>query len=345
MPRILIAGAGVAGSYLWRLLVRKGTDPGDIQIVDPGSRTRCGIAPCAFGITRQFFPLCREVGLDPDKYILATPPAAYANQMKFDIKGYMFSIDKPAFIRDLLEGATVASEPGEMAADRIIDATGTARAYIGRYEKDMLFPCIQRKVEFSQPPELREYSHYVGYSWIIPLEGNYAHVGIGSATYSAETMKKVIEELAQGGKTICSCRGYIRGTGIILPLVRGNVWAVGEAGGIVEPLSGAGIVPAIESAKLLVEQWDDPRGYEAAITNKYGWFGKTSELVQEWQDEGSLNVRKLMRLWKQCAELAGLEPGIFNLARTNLLRKNIARVALQFASVREFYKSTKRPVT
>src|SRR4030043_154105 len=113
MPKILIAGAGVAGSYLWRLLVRKCMNTEDIQIVDPGSRTRCGIAPCAFGITRQFFPLCREVGLNPDKYILASQPAAYMNRMRFDIKGYMFSIDKPAFIRDLFEGATVVSSSGE----------------------------------------------------------------------------------------------------------------------------------------------------------------------------------------------------------------------------------------
>jgi 2-polyprenyl-6-methoxyphenol hydroxylase-like FAD-dependent oxidoreductase len=88
MPKILIAGAGIAGSYLWRLLVRKGMNPEDIRIVDPGSRTRCGIAPCAFAITRQFFPLCREVGLDPDKYVLAIPPTAYENRTKFDIKGY-----------------------------------------------------------------------------------------------------------------------------------------------------------------------------------------------------------------------------------------------------------------
>jgi len=342
MPRILIAGAGIAGSYLWRLLVRKGMNPEDIRIVDPGSRTRCGIAPCAFGITRQFFPLCREVGLNPDKYIFASPPVGYLNRMKLDVKGLMFSIDKPALIRDLLEGATIASSPGEMAADRIIDATGTERAYIGKYEKDVLFPCIQRKVEFTQPSELREYNHHVGYSWIFPLEGNCAHVGIGSTTYDTEQMKKVVEELAQGGKTLCSCRGYIRGTGLILPLVRGNVWAVGEAGGIVEPLSGAGIVPAIESAKLLVEHWDDPGGYEAAITKKYGWFRKTSGLVREWQDRGALNVRKLMGLWKECAELAGIEPGISNLVRANLLRKNIARVVLQFSGVRELFKNAQQ---
>jgi len=342
MPKIMIAGAGVAGSYLWRLLVRKGMNPGDIKIVDPGSRTRCGITSCAFAITRQFFPLCREVGLNPEKYILSSPTAAYANKIKFDVKGYLFSIDKPAFIRDLLEGATVDSSTSDVAIERIIDATGTGRAYIGKYENDILFPCFQRKVEFPQPSELREYSHHVGYSWIIPLEGNYAHVGIGSSTYDTETMKEVVEELAQGAKIICSCKGHIRGTGLILPLVQENVWAVGEAGGIVEPVSGAGIVPAMESVKLLLEHWDDPEGYEAAIARKYGWFRKTAQLVQEWQDKGALNTGKLMGLWKECADLAGLDPGISNLVRANLIRKNILGVALQFSSMRELFKSSRR---
>src|SRR4030042_5807830 len=98
-------------------------------------------------------------------------------------------------------------------------------------------------------------------------------------------MKEVVEERAQGAKIICSCQGYIRGTGLILPLVRGNVWAVGEAGGIVEPISGAGIVPAIESAKLLLEHWDDPGGYEAAITKKYGWVHKKTGLIPGRQNK------------------------------------------------------------
>jgi flavin-dependent dehydrogenase len=148
-------------------------------------------------------------------------------------------------------------------------------------------------------------------------------------------MQETVEGLTRGAKTICSCRGYIRGTGLILPLVQGNTWAVGEAGGIIEPISGAGIVPAIESAKLLLEHWHDPKGYEAALTKKYGWLRKTSELVKEWQDKGALNTRKLLGLWKECAELAGFNPGIFNIARTNLLRKNILRIALQFPSIRE----------
>lgn len=333
MPKILIAGAGIAGGYLWRLLVKRGMSVGDIEIVDPGSRTRCGIPSCGFATTRQFFTLCREVGLEPEKYILASPDIGYANSTKFSVKGYMFSIDKPAFIRALLEGAIVHSSPGDTAVERIIDATGTARACIGEYEHDALCPCIQRKVEFPAQPVLAEYTHNVGYAWVIPLEGNNAHVGIGSITNASEAMKNVVDGLAQGTKTICACQGFIRGTGPILPLVRGNVWAVGEAGGMVDPISGAGIVPAMVSAKLLVEHWDDPKGYEAAIMKKYGWFRKSAKLVEEWQERGSLNIRKLLGLWREYADLAGLDYRVLSLARINLVR-NMLGISLRVPKVR-----------
>jgi flavin-dependent dehydrogenase len=333
MPKILIAGAGIAGGYLWRLLIKKGVSPGDIEVVDTGSRTRCGISSCGFATTRQFFALCREVGLEPDKYILASPDIGYANSMKFTIKGYLFSIDKPAFIWDLLEGAIVNSRPSDMAVERIVDATGTERAYIGKYEHDVFCPCIQRKVEFPEQPVLAEYAHNIGYAWVIPLEGRNAHVGIGSSTYDSEAMKKVVDGLSQGAKTICACQGLIRGTGPILPLVQGNVWAVGEAGGMVEPLSGAGIVPAMVSAKLLVEHWDDPKGYEAAIIRKYGWFRKSAKLAEEWQDRGSLNTRKLLGLLKEYAELAGLDYSVLSLARIDLVRSMLG-MALRVPQMR-----------
>lgn len=328
MPKILIAGAGIAGGYLLRLLVNRGLSFKDIEVVDPGSANRCGIPSCGFATTRQFFALCREVGLEPEKYILASPDTGYANGVKFTIKGHIFSIDKPAFIRDLLEGAVVNSSPGDMAADRIIDATGIARAYIGKYEHDIVYSCIQKKVEFPHPPALAEYPHNVGYSWVIPLEGRSAHVGIGSKTYDSGDMKKVVESLSEDARTICACKGFIRGTGPILPLVQGNVWAIGEAAGLVEPLSGAGIVPAMVSAKLLVDYWDDPKGYEAAIVKRYGWFRKSAGLVEEWQVKGALNARKLLGLWRQYAELAGLDYSVLSLARINLVR-SMLRIALR----------------
>jgi len=336
VPRILIGGAGIGGSYLTRLLVRRGVNPGDIEIVDPGPKTRCGIAPCGFLITRQFFPLCQEVGLDAKKYILSSLDAGHLDRVELKLKGYAFSIDKPTFIRDLLEGVDVASTPSGIAAERIIDATGIARAYIGKYDFDVFVPYLQRKVEFPQPPSLRECPHHVGYSWVIPLEDNSAHVGIGSATYDSDTMRNFVEGLALEAKTICSCQGYVRGTGPILPLVQGNVWAIGEAGGIVDPLSQGGMVPAMVSAKLLVEHWDDPKGYEAAILREYGWFRKTSEIAHTWLDKNVLNIWDL-GLWKKYAEFVGLKPRI-----SYLIHPNLVRIILQLPSIVQLLRSARR---
>ena len=136
--------------------------------------------------------------------------------------------------------------------------------------------------------------------------------------------------------TICSCRGYVRGTGPVLPLVQGNVWAVGEAGGIVEPLSGAGMVPAMVSAKLLVEHWDDPKGYEAAILREYGWFNKTAEIVHTWRKGGILPLWDL-GLWKKYAEFVGLKPRI-----SHLMNRNLVRILLQFPSILQLLRSARR---
>lgn len=335
MGRILIAGAGIGGGYLLRLLLKRGMNPREIEIIDPGPKTRCGIAPCGFGITKQFIPLCQEVGLNPEKYILTSLDFGYLDTIKIEVEG-AFSIDKPAFITDLLEGVDVTPSPSGMAVERVIDATGTARAYIGKYESDLLVPGVQRKVEFPQRPTARECLHRAGYSWVIPLAGNEAHIGIGSMTYDHDTMVKAVERLAQGAKTICACRGYVRCTGPILPLVQGNVWAIGEAGGIVEPLSGAGMVPAMVSAKLLVEHWDDPQDYEAAILRQYGWFGKSAKILHTWH-EGGLPPLWDLGLLKKYAEFIGLDRGI-----SHLILPNLARALLQPFDVLRFLRSAKQ---
>jgi hypothetical protein len=87
------------------------------------------------------------------------------------------------------------------------------------------------------------------------------------------------------------------------------------------------------SAKLLVEHWDDPKGYEAAIMRKYGWFRKSAKLVEEWQDRDSLNIRKLLGLWREYADLAGLDYSVLSLARINLVR-NMLGISLRVPRVR-----------
>jgi flavin-dependent dehydrogenase len=212
MPPILIAGAGIAGSYLYRLLVRRGIDPGEIEVVDPGPRTHCGIAPCCFATTKQFYSLCEDVGLEPEDYILRSIDSGYVGSFRVKIQGHAFVIDKPALIKDLLSGAGVSPQAKiDTEPARIVDATGGARAYIGKYDQDVLIRCFQRKVEFPDVPVAKEFLHHVGVSWVIPLESGNAHVGTASHTYDLRKMKEINEVLAEGGKPTCGCQGYIRG--------------------------------------------------------------------------------------------------------------------------------------
>ena len=337
MPKIVIAGAGIAGSYLYRLLLRRNIDPGEIEIFDPGPKTRCGIAPCCFGTTKQFFSLCEDVGLDPQNYVMHSLDSGYLGSFKLKFQGHAFVIDKPAFIKDLLSGASVLTEPRiDSEPERIIDATGVARAYIGKYDRDVLIHCFQSKVEFPNLPVAKELLHHVGVSWVIPLESSNAHVGTATHTYDLHKMKEINEKLAKGGRTICGCQGYIRGTGPILPLVHGNVWAVGEAGGIVDSLTALGIVPAMVSARLLVDNWDDAAEYQAAIIRKYGWLRQTAQIVNALVERNTLRIWSLSLL-KNYTDFIGLQP------RAGwLIHPNVIRSLIQFPALIKLYRGMKR---
>src|SRR5207253_9556259 len=74
--RIAIAGAGVAGSYISRLLRLRGYR--DVDVFDVRHRIACGIHPCGYGVDERFDGLVRLVGLDPSRYVLHVPPSFLA---------------------------------------------------------------------------------------------------------------------------------------------------------------------------------------------------------------------------------------------------------------------------
>jgi len=90
------------------------------------------------------------------------------------------------------------------------------------------------------------------------------------------------------------------------------------------------------SAKLLVEHWDDPTGYEAAILSEYGWFRKTSEIAHMWLDKNVLNIWDLS-LWKNYAEFVGLKPRF-----SYLIHPNLVRILLQLPRLIQLLRSARR---
>jgi flavin-dependent dehydrogenase len=116
-----------------------------------------------------------------------------------------------------------------------------------------------------------------GYGWVFP-KGDHLNVGVGAWRWFAPNLREHLASL---------CRRYgfppealrdVRGHHLPLrrpgsPIVRGPVLTVGDAAGLVDPLSGEGIDAAIHSARLaaraieayLAERAMDLSHYQTAV--------------------------------------------------------------------------------
>lgn len=125
--KIAIAGAGMTGAYLYRLLRSRGHE---IDIFDRDPGTRCEITPCAWITSRSFAELVQAAGLDPRKYFLQHLDYIVIDEMR--IKAHVFTFNKPGLIKDLLQGAEIKYSALDVTNyERTIDATGVSRAFAG----------------------------------------------------------------------------------------------------------------------------------------------------------------------------------------------------------------------
>src|ERR1035437_7123703 len=143
--RIAICGAGLVGSYLYRLLDQAGYKHITLFESSIPPATKCGLTPSAWAALSGFAEMLEPVRLDPADYILGTFDKALLNGIK--VKARVMVIDKPLLISALLKGASVKhSQPRASDFDRIIDATGFARAYLPALSQDLIASSVQFKV-------------------------------------------------------------------------------------------------------------------------------------------------------------------------------------------------------
>jgi len=283
--KVIIAGDGLAGSCLSYLFRQKGIEH---EIYGKAHHTKCGIEPCGFQVSsRDFTRICSKLDLEPTEYILRRETFGFIDGIK--VSGHALAIDKARLIADLLGDMEVKQgRPNTDNCDYIIDATGVSRAYSPPAPNDFKIPAFQRRVKLSEAVSLWAYfSPEVGYSWLIPLtpDGREAHLGAGAIRGGRESAQIVIERLldaagVEAEEEICHCGSQVRVCGPILPLRNGSVIAVGEAAGLVSPLTGAGNIPGIFSALFLAKNWGDFDAYERAIVNKYGYFHQEAEALK-----------------------------------------------------------------
>jgi flavin-dependent dehydrogenase len=273
--RIAIAGAGVAGSYIYRLLRLRGHER--VDVFDVRHRIACGIHPCGYGVDHNFDALVQVAGLDPSSYVIHQP-AGQGFLESVPVRTTVFMIDKPKLIMDLLGGAEIAYErldPG--GYDLVIDATGEARAYAPPLSNDLKARVIQWRVRTRKPAKLafRPTRGIPGYAWGMPLsaDGRDTHVGGGclaGVRRSSRSLTAPAFEDVEVERVICACGAFIRLSGPdFTSIVHRNVWAVGEAAGLVGPVTGAGNVYAMQSGLCLVDHLGDPDGYVEALRRRF----------------------------------------------------------------------------
>ena len=309
-------GCGSGGSYLYRLLRKRRPDL-EVALFDRPTSNPCGIKGCAWGLSRPLFSqFCREIDVSAEKYVLGIYDHIVLNGQR--LKDDLCIIDKPALVRDLLGGAELLDPAAAHLEcyDRIIDATGYERAYLPPVDASPVVAAIQVRLK-AKPPAVPTavLSPRGGYSWLFPAGDGEVHLGAISPSgfdVAREELKDMIGGVDES-RAICSCRGSVRCHGPAGPFVAGNVWGIGEAIGLVDPVTAAGIVPAMTSAKFLVENWDSAAAYEHAVLHRIGYMSKEAGVLNRLTAGHMLSSSDLF-FPKQALETIGIRPGFFQLA-------------------------------
>ncbi len=309
--KIAIAGAGMTGAYLYRLLVNQGAR---VDLFDRSPGTRCGIAPCAWGTSRGFAELVRAAGLVPEDYVLQSIDHVIMDGHR--LPADLMTFDKPRLIRDLLRDAEVKSSPLDKALyDRVIDATGAGRAFLPPVREDVVLTCAQYKVQADESLANQIKLGRIGYTWCFPLGNGEYHIGCGTLRSDP---RRIIEQLGwvkNTKKILCSCRGQVRitaphySTPLVVDHANPEVWGVGEAIGCVAPLAGDGIVPGMKSVQILMDCWNDPSRYTETIFEEFNWMRHERAVIDKIAERRALGVRDAWILKKNSRRM-GMQVGL-----------------------------------
>jgi flavin-dependent dehydrogenase len=139
---------------------------------------------------------------------------------------------------------------------------------------------------------------YPGYGWLFPGENGQANVGIGVGLGNSRRqaplrgdLARLVAMLGQHGDLSRDARpgpvmgGWLRMGGTGTPPAAGNVLLAGDAAGLINPLQGEGIGPAMVSARLAAEAvLADPAragpAYAEAIERAFGRYMDGASALQ-----------------------------------------------------------------
>jgi flavin-dependent dehydrogenase len=219
--KVAIAGAGIAGGYLSRLLTAKGIYPDLYDGIDHG--TRCGHRSCGWGAPVNIGEYLSHIDLDLQDYLME--PMFTMNFDGLVAKTPLCTINKPKLLRDLISGLQLQKmkldQEGIQDYDILVDATGISRSLLPPCRSDLTLPTLQHRVKIEAPAgkglESGVHGNRIpglGYLWIFPLGNDRYHIGIGGIGLIEHDriMEEFFHEMADRYtfSRICSCSGVIR---------------------------------------------------------------------------------------------------------------------------------------
>lgn len=309
---IAVVGAGVAGSYLSRML----QDRGHRVKVFESSRIDSHWPVCAWGASKNMLQIfSKKAGLNFDEYILHSGKTLKMylpkNNIEYlDLKG-LVTYDKKRWEHDLLKGIqvsygtrfTLESFP-TADFDYVLDCTGYHRSLLPKSDYDFVIPAYEYLVENVKGANefyVIGYKGARGYFWYFPLEDGRGYVGAGDI----DRKYVGIEEFFQQNPSAMIIKKIGRPIRLAPPLYMKpffvkNIIGVGESIGCVFPMLGEGIIPSLICSDVFLEVLGnkdkfDYRRYTKKILKKFGYYHDVYQIVR-LKMNGTLSTVKHFKL-------------------------------------------------
>jgi len=194
--------------------------------------------------------------------------------IRFRIRGGVYLLDRPGLERRLAEhvanirfgekvtaikGPYLYTERGEKYGpyDYIVVAEGSLRRLSRAYGEVVRLPGLQ--VDVKSPAELPGitvvYNPKISqayFAWVVEVDKGVYRVGLADKCCLVEKLNKLVK-LLKGSPVDRPFGGGVLAGPPVQRVVHGRVVLVGDAAGLVKPLSGGGIVLAVKSGKLAAE--------------------------------------------------------------------------------------------
>jgi menaquinone-9 beta-reductase len=324
MRDVVVVGAGPGGSAAAYFLARAGADVVLLDKADFPRDKTCGdgLTPRALRVIDDMglLPEVTRAGCAVEGYEVIAPNGrataarissnygalavprqtldAILQRRALDI-GATFERMNVIEVEPSVRGVSVRSGNGTIEARNAVIATGAAtgvllRSGILRRQPNVMlaarayFEGLSARAVF----QLRfDRVPLPGYGWVFPVASDSANVGVGfmprggSVRTAAAVFQRFAAPLVHGARQAGPLKGYpIRADFLSAPTFAGRTLLVGEAAGLVNPLTGEGIDYALETGAIAAEhilQQTAPDEYDRALRARFGKLFRFSEAVRD----------------------------------------------------------------